>query len=145
MRRLGSESNLDVAAAKDAMLSAESVQLSSASMLDIGAESMHLTSNEISVKSASGLDAAAESLQLDVSEGIDVWSGGDVKGSFGAATANLRGDALLTAAGDLSVSGEGSTGSLSGKLDATAEDARLRTLGGALVLVGYDEIKAMLA
>ena len=49
------------------MLSAESVQLSSASLLDIGAESTHLTSNEISVKSASGLDAAAESLQLEVS------------------------------------------------------------------------------
>ena len=64
-------------------------------------------------------------------EEIDVWGGGDVKGSFGAATANLRGGALLTAAGDLSVSGEGSTVSLSGKLDATAEDARLRTLGGA--------------
>ena len=65
--RVASESNLNVAAAKDAMLSAESVQLSSASLLDIGAESTHLTSNEISVKSASGLDAAAESLQLEVS------------------------------------------------------------------------------
>ena len=64
-------------------------------------------------------------------EEIDVWSGGDVKGSFGAATANLRGDALLTAAGEVSVAGEGSTVSLSGKLDTTAEDARLRTLGGA--------------
>ena len=129
--RVASASNLEASVAGGVLLTADTVQMSSAKMLEVGAESTRVTSNDIGVRAASNLEAAAETLNVEVSDEIDVWGGGDVSASVGAVNAEARGDASLAAAGSVSVSGDEGTVSLSGKLDATIEELKLRTESGA--------------
>ena len=122
-----SASGLEATAVGGVLLGADSVLVSAASDVSVDALKTSLTSADVSVKATGKLSAGAQKVELDVAETLDVFTGGELSGSFGAVGAEVRGDASLTAAGAVDLAGESASLVLSGKLDASVGDSTLRT------------------
>ena len=124
--RVASASDLEASATGELLLAAGgAVQLSSGGELDVSAETASLLTNELSVRAEQGMDAQAKALNLQVSEGIDTFSGGGLSGSFASVQAESRAGAELAAAGPVAVAAESATLVVSDDLEASATNMKL--------------------
>jgi len=125
---VASASGLEATAAGGMLLNADTVQLGAASSLDVSSvDSARVISRDVKVLAADELAAAAAAAKLSVHGNIDAFSGGDVAGSFGTVAAELRNDLSLVSSGDASLSGDAAAVSVSGSLEATADEVTLAT------------------